>query len=423
MSCPFSAPQALPRDGTPLHPSPTFAAWRAAGPATDLLYQDGHVGLVVTGYDAARALLSDPRFSQRPHRLPAAQDLPHDETVGAATPGEKGADHDTDDASSIEQTLDAEARASIDAANLLALDGEQHRRMRRGITSRFSVKQVRRRREWLRGAVADILNTMTAGQERAGRAELFSQYAQPIAAAAHCEVIGVPEQLVPRFQELFTTAASLQERFDFIREVIARRAGRPGPDVITDLLESDFTRGEAEGLVFQLMSAGHDSVAYLITTATLGVLRHPEQARRLREDPAAVAPAVEEFLRTGAMFLTLFPRTATEEVDIDGVLVAAGRTVSVSPVGANRDPARWERAEEFDLSRDAFGHLGFGHGPHGCIGQQLARAEIAEGVGQLLTRLETLRVLDAEQERPLPFAHPIATYEAGALHVAWGPEP
>jgi cytochrome P450 len=419
MTCPFHEPQKLPRDGTPLHPSPAIAAWRRAAPAVPLLYQDDHVGLVVTRYDAARAILSDKRFSQRPHRLPVAEAEPVDLVDDAMHESEAMAGRAT---AATSPPLDEKARASIDAANLLALDGAEHQRMRRGITSRFSLKQVRGRRAWLHESVAQILADMEAGQERRGRAEIFGQYAQPIAAAAHCTSIGVPDDLVARFRALFTSSASPEERFDFIRDVFARREGDPGEDVISDLLASDFSRVEAEGLVFQLMSAGHDSVAYLIATATVALLRHPDQAQRLREDPATIGPAVEEFMRTGAMFLTLFPRTAIEDVEIEGVEVRKGRTVSVSPVGANRDPDRWERSGEFDITRDAFGHLGFGHGPHGCIGQQLARAEIAEAITQLLKRFEDLRLVEAEQEYPLPFANPIATYEAGAVHVAWGPD-
>lgn len=423
MPCPFSDPQQLPRDGTPLRPSATIAQWREAAPAVPLLYDDGHVGLVVTRYDTARAILSDPRFSQLPHRMPTA--------VGHHRPADTTDTTDTTETAATAATaattvppqpepLDAAARASIDGANLLALDGTAHQRMRRGITRRFSVKQVRTREQWMRDRITRQLDELTTGQEVAGETDLFASYAQPIAAATHCLAIGVPEDLVHRFRELFTEPATLQAKFDYIREAFARREGDPGEDVITDLLASDFTRVEAEGLVFQLMSAGHDSVAYLIATASVALLGHPEQAHAIREDPSRLAGAVEEFMRTGAMFLTLFPRTATEDVEIEGVAVERGRTVSVSPVGANRDPQRWERAEEFDIDRDAFGHLGFGHGPHGCIGQQLARLEIREAIRLLLERFEDLRLVDAEQTRPMPFANPVATYEAGAVRVRWG---
>jgi cytochrome P450 len=128
---------------------------------------------------------------------------------------------------------------------------------------------------------------------------------------------------------------------------------------------------------------------------------------------------MEEFMRVGAMFVTLFPRTATQDLEIDGTTFRAGETVSVSPVGANRDERAFERPDEFDITRDAFGHLGFGHGLHGCVGQQVARIEITEALGQLIAEFPTLRLEYAEQLGPMPFAHPVATYEAGSVVVGW----
>jgi cytochrome P450 len=119
------------------------------------------------------------------------------------------------------------------------------------------------------------------------------------------------------------------------------------------------------------------------------------------------------------MFITVFPRTALEDVEVEGIKVAAGQSVSVSTVGANRDPGRWEQPDELDITRDAFGHLGFSHGIHGCIGQQLARIEISEGINQLIQGCPGLRLIEAEQLEPMPFAHPVAVYEAGSVIVEW----
>jgi cytochrome P450 len=189
--------------------------------------------------------------------------------------------------------------------------------------------------------------------------------------------------------------------------------------VLSDLLGSDFSDGEIDGLTFALFSSGRDSVAYLIATATVALLRHPSQLEALRSDPSLMPGAIEEFMRCGAMFITLFPRTATEDVQLGETHIAAGDSVSVSPVAANRDERRFDNPDEFDITRDAYGHLGFGHGIHGCVGQQLARLEIRQAIGQLLAGLPGLRLIEAEQLEPMPFAHPVATYEAGAVVVGW----
>jgi cytochrome P450 len=112
-------------------------------------------------------------------------------------------------------------------------------------------------------------------------------------------------------------------------------------------------------------------------------------------------------------------------VEIDGVAIPAGTSVAVSPVAANRDPAHWgDGADGFDVERDAFGHLGFGYGIHGCIGQQVARVEIREAITALLEAFPELRLLSAEQLEPQPFAHPVAIYEAGEVLVRLeGPHP
>jgi cytochrome P450 len=390
--CPY-AERVLPTDGTPLEPSPALATWRDEAPATPLRYPDGPDGLIVTRHALARDVLADSRFTVAVHRFPRPQE---------------GTELDD---------LDEAGRAALAASNLLALDGEQHLRMRRAILSQFSMRAVRAREDAVAGIVASQLADFLARDQPA---DLFAHYATPISMRTHCLVLGVPDTLAPRFGELFVTGTSTtQEKFDYIRDLLAAREGSPGDDVITHLLQGEWTRAEVEGILLVLMTSGRDSVAYLISTAMVALLTHPDQLAVLRDDPAALPGAIEEFMRVGAMFVTLFPRTAREDVELHGVVIPAGTTVAVSPVAANHDGRQYEDPDRFDVTRDAFGHLGFGHGPHGCVGQQLARLEIREAVGQLLAAAPGIRLVHAEQLSPLPFAHPVATYEAGAVEVAW----
>lgn len=391
--CPYPHERLLPTDGTPLTPSPTLEQWRREAPATPLRYPDGHDGLIVTRYAIARDVLADGRFTVGVHRFP-----------------HPAADVEPDD-------LDDDARASLAASNLLALDGEQHARMRRAILSQFSFRAVRAREEEVARIVASQLDEFLGRDQPA---DLFAHFATPVSTRTHCLVLGVPDAFVGRFVDLFVSGGSTaQEKFDYIRDVLAAKAGNPGDDVITHLLEGEWTRIETEGILLVLMTSGRDSVAYLISTAMVALLTHPDQLAILRSDPDRIPAAIEEFMRVGAMFVTLFPRTAMEDLELDGVAIRAGTTVAVSPVAANHDERQYEDPELFDVTRDAFGHLGFGHGPHGCVGQQLARLEIREAVGRLLARAPGLRLVHAAQLAPLPFAHPVATYEAGAVEVVW----
>ncbi len=390
-SCPYG--RTLPSDGTPQRPSPTLATWRDEGAATPLTYEDGHDGWIVTRYDLARTVLADRRFSQLPHdRMPVAGDR-----------------RDS-------RELDDDGLESIRVANMLALDGAQHQRLRRLLTRRFTVKAARAQEERVTQIVAEQIERLRA---HGSPADAWVDYGQPISARMHCDVLGVPDSHYQRFWDLFVESSARQDKVDFIREVIAHKRDHPGDDLLSDLLASDATPHEVEGLALMLMTSGRDSVAYTIASTVVALLTHPDQLATLRESPDLRAGAVEEFLRYTTMFVTLFPRTATEDLHFDGLTVAAGQTVSVSPVGANRDERRYPNPDAFDVSRDAYGHLGFGSGPHGCIGQQLARIEIGEAVMALITAFPTLRLVSAEQLEPMPFAHPVATYEAGSVIIAW----
>ncbi|WP_341947039.1 cytochrome P450 [Microbacterium sp. LWH11-1.2] len=408
--CPFHA-RALPGDGTPLKPSPQLAEWREQGAFVPLDFQDGHEGLVATRYEAAVSVLQDPRFSMRPSRMPVG---PGDAGHGA---------HGDDQAESAAVPLEApgdldEAGQRSDDLNLLNLDGEVHSRLRRAVTARFSVRQARSREPWIRTMIAEQIAQLKA---RGPVVDLWRDYAMPISARTHCHVIGIPDHHYDRFVALFVESSTAQQKYDFIRALLEERRASPGEDVITDLLGSaDLEQVEIEGLLRLLMGAGRDSVAYLIATASVALLTNPAQLAVLRDDPERIRMAVEEFMRVGAMFVTLFARTATEDVVVDGIPITAGTSVAVSPVAANRDPGHWERAEEFDVSRDAFGHLGFGHGIHGCIGQQVARVEIREALTALLESFPDLALVEAEQLTPQPFAHPVAVYEAGTVSVHLG---
>lgn len=390
--CPFHSNRMLPTDGTPLHPSPTLAEWRDEGAATPLRFSDGHDGLIVTRHDLARAVLEDARFSQLPQRMP----------------------HHYDESESGE--IDEAAAASLADAALLSLDAPQHGRIRKSVTSRFSVRSARGKQ----AVVSDIVRRQLETFRGVGSpADLTEHYAAPIATLVHCHVLGVPGRLVPGFWDRFVEPATTQEKFDFIRDVLAVKQEELGEDVVSDLLRSDLTRTEQEGALFVLMSSGRDSVAYIIATSMVALLTNPDQLAALRADPTLISGAIEEFMRVGAMFVTLFPRTATEDVQIGGVEFRAGQTVSVSPVAANRDERRFEAPDVFDIRRDAYGHLGFGHGQHGCVGQQLARVEIREAILQLIEAVPDLRLEYAEQLEPMPFANPVATYEAGTVMLAW----
>lgn len=390
--CPFHVQEGLPLDGTPLVPSPTLAELRATAPAMPMRYADGHVGFIVTDYELGKRILGDPRFSQQPKRMPTHV-------------GERP-----------DAALDAQAVQSLAVGQVLNLDSPQHEKIRRTMTSRLSVKSVRGHEAGVREIVERQLEQLKAA---GSPADLTTQYALPISAYAHCLVLGVPEEFVESYVKVYNEESTNQEKFDFVRIVLAAKVDQLGEDALSDLLRAGLDPNETEGAGWMLMSAGRDNVARMISTIAIALLQHPEQLAALRANPELFSTAVEEFLRFGTVFLSLFPRTATEEVVIDDLTIEAGQSVSVSAVAANRDPNRFEQPDDFDVTRDAFGHLAFGFGAHSCVGQQLARLELREAIKALVLGLPTLRLVSAEQLEPMPLGHPVGQYDTGAVIVEW----
>lgn len=390
-ACPFSG-HTLPSDGRPLAPSPFFAELRAEGGAHPLRFADGHEGILVIDHELARSVLSDPRFSQRPQRFP----------LGSGK--------------TVEPDLANPDARALASADLLSLDGSAHERLRKMVTGRFSVKAVRTHRETIERIVTEQLEHLLA---QPTPADLTLHFAEPISARIHAHVLGIIPELVDDFVTTVVYGTDGHAKHEFGRRAIEARRQIPGDDVLSDLIASDLTDDEVLGLLMVLMVSGRDSVAYMIATSTVALFTHPDQLATLREKPELMQTAVEEFLRFGAMFVGLFPRTATEDLEVDGVEIAAGQTVSVSPVAANRDPQRFDDPDVLDVERDAFGHLGFGFGPHGCIGQQLARVEIRTAISALITSIPTLELIDADQLRIQPFQHEVPTYQVGKVLVSW----
>lgn len=392
--CPVSHQRVLPIDGTPLQPSPTLAEWAKEGKASPLSFTDGHQGWIVTDHALARDLLADSRFSQLPQRIP-----------GALTEVAFG-----------NQEPDERAEEASRLAGLLALDGPEHARIRRTILGKFSVRSARAHEPKVR----EIVNKQISHISAIGPGvDIEHEYANPISTAVHGHVLGIPEQLQDKYYRLFVGESTHPEKIYFVREVLEIKRLNPDDSVLGEMIKSDLSEVEEEGLAFVLFVSGRDSVAYMITTTTVALLQNPLELEKLRNDSSLIPAAIEEFMRYGAMFLTLFARTATEDVELQGFRFSKGDSVAVSPVAANRNAQVFADPNQFDVTRDAFGHLGFGHGIHGCVGQQLARVEIRVAIESLISNFPHLKLLDAEQTHPMEFAHPVATYKAGKATVAW----
>ena len=389
MDCPHK--HNLPSDGTPLKPSPTLDHWRESSAITPLSFPDGHEGWIALEQQISQEILMDTRFSQQPHRFPglAPQQTP-------------------------EGFIDERDKLAIRTADLLALDGDQHRKCRKTVTSKFSFKAV--------NSYAEAVSTLVSKQlshllEQPQPVDLTEHFSEPISIANHAFVLGIPDSMVKEFERTFVGSVSREERIKYLREVYQYKLENPGEDVISHLIQSELTQAEVEGLIYVFFTSGRDSVAYMISTSMVALLQNPDQLNLLRNSLPVPAEAIEELMRFCAMFVTLFPRTALEDLELNGQKIQAGQSISVSPVAVNRDPRIWSEPNSLKLDREVKAHLSFGHGIHGCLGQQLARLVIQESLTQLLRAINSIELVSAEQLEPMEFAHPVATYKVGTVFI------
>lgn len=145
--------------------------------------------------------------------------------------------------------------------------------------------------------------------------------------------------------------------------------------------------GSAALIVRSFLSAGIDTTAAATANLLFLFAKHPEQWAILKHDPRLTRNAIEEVLRLESPFQMFF-RTTTKPVEIDGIQLAENTKVLLSLGAANRDPRRWTQPGNFDIARKTSGHLAFGMGIHGCVGQMLARLELEVLVTAMLKHVD-----------------------------------
>ncbi|GLX00331.1 cytochrome P450 [Microtetraspora sp. NBRC 16547] len=382
----------------PFDPPEDLALWREEDPIRPLAYPDGHQGWLVTGYAAARAILADPRFSTR-------IDLLH-------TP--------------IAQR-DAQFRSTVRRPGFfLRMDPPDHTRYRRLLTGQFTVRRMKQLEPRIEEITRDHLDAM----ERAGGPiDLVRAFALPIPSLVICELLGVPYDDREKFQRdssvllsldstLEQVEAAMQDLLDYLGDLVRHKRAEPEDDLVSGLAaDTDLTDEELTGITTLLLIAGHETTANMLGLGTYALLRNPAQLAAVRDDPEVVEHAVEELLR----YLTVVHigpvRAALEDVEIDGRLIRAGETVTISVAAANRDPERFSEPDQLDVARPASGHLTFGHGIHQCLGQQLARTEMRIAYPALLRRFPGLRLAVPAEE--VPMRTDMVVYGVHRLPVTW----
>jgi|SoiMethySBSTD1v2_1073268.scaffolds.fasta_scaffold245813_2 cytochrome P450 len=321
-----------------------------------------------------------------------------------------------------------EDRNRARAGNLLGLDPPEHQRLRRMLTGEFTIRRMKR----LEPRIAEIVEAHLDAMEKAGPpADLVADFALPIPSLVICELLGVPyddrEDFQRRTARQLDMSIPIAERMELQRQgraymgsLVERARQHPGEDILGMLVRehgAELTDDELIGIAGLLLIAGHETTSNMLGLGTLALLRHPDQLAMVRDDPAAVGPAVEELLRWLSILHSAIPRFTTTDVEIAGVQIPAGRLVFVSLPSGNRDPDFIDSPEILDIRRGASGHLAFGHGVHHCLGAPLARMEMRIAFPALLRRFPTLAL--AEDFADVLFRSFHFIYGLKSLAVTW----
>ncbi|HEX8052794.1 MAG TPA: cytochrome P450 [Thermoleophilaceae bacterium] len=317
--------------------------------------------------------------------------------------------------------------------NLLDLDGDNHRRLRKLVQPAFTPPAADRHRPVMR----QLVEALHGSVAEAGRCDFVQSFAQPYPAMMIAHVMGAPLEDAGRLHEW---ANYIQQQFDPIKlsiqlaeieraaeefqhyawDLLRKRQGDPKDDLISELITAEeegdrLSEEECVHLVSAVLVGGVDTTQSQLAHGMLLFARHPDQWRMLAEDPSLAPRAVEEVLRLDP--ITPFTaRIALEDVEYRGVTFPKDTIVIAAAVTANRDPDAYEEPEAFDITadRDRSKPLTFGAGPHFCLGASLARAELQEAFALLAPRMPDLE-LDGE---PI-FDTPFGVYGMESLPIRW----
>lgn len=307
----------------------------------------GSKAWLVTGHANVRAGLADPRFSLSKNN---------------ATDGYTGF--------SLPPALDA---------NLLNLDPPDHTRLRKLVTGAFTVKRVAGMRERIESTANRLLDGLP------GEVDLIATYAAPLPVITIGDLLGIPPERLADFRSwtntLIAQGAGMREAVQsicrFIVELIARKRGEPGDDLISAMIAArdgadQLSEDELLSLAFLVLFGGYENSVHLIGNSIHTVLR---LGRR---------PDTEELLRTANPNLHGIRRFALEDVTIDGTTIAKGQTVLFDIQAANEETTP---------------HVSFGAGVHHCLGAPLARLELEIALDTLFARFPDAKLVSA-QDRP-----------------------
>jgi cytochrome P450 len=288
------------------------------------------------------------------------------------------------------------------------LDPPEHTKYRHLLNPLFSPGRVEALEPEIRTRCVELIDAIAAKKS----CDLLADFARLFPTTIFMRLMGLPveeaEQLLRWVHELMHTrpdadpdgavrGGAMNSIMQYLGALIATRQAEPTDDIVSHLVTMTvdgrpLTMEELLETCFLLYMAGLDTVAGMLTYTFKHLAEHPEHQQLVRERPEAIPNVVEECLRMYAIVTT--SRVVTRDVDFAGCPMKAGDRIVTPTASANRDPAEFDRAGEFDPDRSPNRHIAFGAGPHRCVGSHLARLELRVALEEWHRRIPTYRIPD-----------------------------
>jgi hypothetical protein len=301
---------------------------------------------------------------------------------------------------------------------MIFVDPPEHTRMRKLMNKGFSQSAA----EALRPQVEKIVDGILDRLSHVSKADLVHEFAYPVPVRVISELLGVPETMHDSFlrwsaaiadfngspQRTVEHARNAQNAVhaltDFFQGAVAERRRNMGSDLLSLLIDIEqegeaLTEEELYAQCVMLLFAGHETTGNLIGSGIFSLLREPEKMAELRETPALIRTAVEEFLRFESP-IQYTARVAMEDIELCGLRIRKSQVLWCMLGAANRDPKQFKDPATLNLKRLNNQHLAFSAGPHFCIGSQLARLEAQVAILGIIQRFPKMRLAQRAEWAP-----------------------
>lgn len=304
--------------------------------------------------------------------------------------------------------------------SLVDSDPPMHTRTRALVSDALSLRRITAFEPLLRELAESLVDAFIDAR----RVEFVGAFAIPLPGRFIVDLVGLPRGDLERvlawtnhsaaiyagrgtLPELIAHAHEFVAFQRYLADAIEDRRNNPCDDALSDIVRGaaiDPPLGVAElvNILLQVTFAGYETTAGMLTAAAVELARDPELFAAVKADPSKCPQIVEEALRTASPIHSMY-RTANEDVELGGVKVRKGERLQIAYISANHDEARFEDPLRFQLGRST-PHLGFGQGPHFCVGAPLARLEGRIALEVLTRRLPELRLVPDQRFEYFPSA-------------------